>query len=64
MKLLTRIKLAWFVLTKGGEKMLAMFFAMNIIVGKFTFPRVPNAIKADVKEQLELSGHGHLAVEE
>lgn len=44
--------------------MLAMFFAMNIIVEKFTFPRVPNAIKADVKEQLELSGHGHLAVEE
>lgn len=44
--------------------MLAMFFAMNIIVEKFTFPRVPNAIKTDVKEQLELSGHGHLAVEE
>lgn len=61
--LLTRFRLAWYVLTKGGVKMLAIFFAMNIIQGWAEWSVVPDFMKEDVRRQLDLAGKGNLAGE-
>ena len=41
---------------KGGETMMAMFFAQRIILGKITFDRVPKVLQPKVKEILIESG--------
>lgn len=61
MRLLTRFRLAWYALTKGGDDMLAIFFAMNIIQGWAEWSIVPEFMKDDVRKQLELAGRGDLA---
>lgn len=38
---------------KGGELMMAMFFAQRVILGKNTFDEVPNALKAATAEILK-----------
>lgn len=49
---------------KGGEEMMAMFFAQRVILEKTAYKDVPATLKAQVKEILEESGLGFLAVEE
>ena len=56
--------LVWLEILKGGDKMLAMFFAQRVILGKTAFKDVPKPLKAKVREILEESGLGDLAVEE
>lgn len=41
---------------KGGEEMMAMFFAQRVILGKTAFADVPNSLKEAVKEVLVESG--------
>ena len=48
---------------KGGEDMMAMLWAQQIMLGKKTFAEVPRLLKAKVKEILEDSGMGELAEE-
>ena len=49
---------------KGGEVMMAMFFAQRVILEKTAYKDVPKTLKPAVKEILEESGLGFLAVEE
>ena len=49
---------------RGGEEMMAMFFAQRVILEKTAYKDVPSALKPQVKEILEESGLGFLAVEE
>ena len=63
MRLLTRFRLAWHALTKGGDNMLAIFFAMNILQGWAEWSIIPEFMKDDVRKQLELAGRGDLAGE-
>lgn len=49
---------------KGGEEMMAMFFAQRVILEKTAYKDVPSTLKPLVKEILEESGLGFLAVEE
>ena len=44
--------------------MMAMFFAQRVILEKTAFKDVPKTLKPAVKEVLEESGLGFLAVEE
>lgn len=54
--------LQWILLyLKGGETMMAMFFAQRVILGKTEFTEVPASLKEGVKEILEDSGVGFLA---
>ena len=46
---------------KGGETMMAMFFAQRVILGKTAFSDVPALLKPQVQELLEESGLGSLA---
>lgn len=48
---------------KGGEDMMAMFFAQRVILEKTAYKDVPSTLKPAVKEILEESGLGYLAVE-
>ena len=41
---------------KGGDIMMAMFFAQRVILGKTTFDQVPKALKKGVAEILIESG--------
>ena len=50
-------------MTKGGVIMMAMFFAQRVILGKTAYKDVPAKLKPQVKELLEDSGLGDLAVE-
>lgn len=50
-------------LTKGGIIMMAMFFTQRVILGKTEYKDVPAKLKPQVKELLEESGLGELAVE-
>ena len=50
-------------MTKGGAIMMAMFFAQRVILGKTAYKDVPAKLKSQVKELLEDSGLGDLAVE-
>lgn len=43
-------------LKKGGDTMMAMFFAQRVILGKTTFDKVPKALKKGVAEVLIDSG--------
>lgn len=49
---------------QGGEEMMAMFFAQRVILETTAYKDVPKTLKAKVKEVLEESGLGFLAVEE
>lgn len=52
----------WVVLYfKGGEIMMAMFFAQRVILGKTQYSEVPSTLQPGVKEILEDSGLGFLA---
>lgn len=44
------------ILGKGGEDMMAMFFAQRVILGKTAFANVPKMLKAQVAEVLLDSG--------
>lgn len=46
---------------RGGETMMAMFFAQRVILGKTAFNEVPSTLQPGVKEILEDSGVGFLA---
>lgn len=48
---------------KGGECMMAMFFAQRVILGKTAFKDVPAKLKAQVKELLVDAGLPELAEE-
>lgn len=54
------IQLYW----KGGEIMMAMFFAQRIILEKCTFAQVPKVLKPRVKEILIESGLEFLVTED
>ena len=43
-------------LKKGGDMMMATFFAQRVILGKTTFDKVPKALKKGVAEVLIDSG--------
>ena len=45
---------------KGGDLMMAMFFAQRVILGKTTFDDVPKALKKQVAEVLIDSGLSEL----
>lgn len=51
-------------LGRGGEYMMAMLWAQQIMLGKKTFSQVPRLLKDDVKEILIDSGKEELVVEE
>lgn len=54
--------LKWIVLYfKGGEIMMAMFFAQRVILGKTQYSEVPSTLQPGVMEILEDSGLGFLA---
>lgn len=54
--------LRWIILYfKGGEVMMAMFFAQRVILGKTKFNEVPATLQEGVKEILVESGVGFLA---
>lgn len=48
---------------KGGEDMMAMLWAQQIMLGKKTFEQVPRMLKAQVKEILIDSGCEGLVTE-
>lgn len=51
------------ILGKGGDEMMAMLWAQQIMLGKKTFAQVPKLLKDKVREILEDSGMGELAEE-
>lgn len=51
------------LLGKGGETMMAMLWAQQIMLGKKTYAQVPRLLKAKVKEILIDSGCEELAQE-
>lgn len=51
------------IMEKGGEMMMAMFFAQRVILGKTEFKDVPAKLKAKVKELLVDAGLPELAEE-
>lgn len=54
--------LKWIVLYfKGGEIMMAMFFAQRVILGKTQYSEVPSTLQPGVKEILVESGLDFLA---
>lgn len=46
---------------KGGEDMMAMLWAQQIMLGKKTFAQVPAKLREQVRELLVDSGVGELA---
>ena len=46
---------------KGGEDMMAMLWAQQIMLGKKTFAQVPAKLREQVRELLVDSGGGELA---
>lgn len=54
--------LKWIALYfKGGEIMMAMFFAQRVILGKTQYSEVPSTLQPGVKEILVESGLDFLA---
>ena len=51
------------IMGKGGETMMAMFFAQRVILCKTTFKDVPAKLKEQVKELLVDAGLPELAEE-
>ena len=43
--------------------MIARLMAINIIKGNYVYSRVPEALKQQVRNELEQLGHGNLAVD-
>lgn len=58
-----RLFLLQILIGKGGVVVMAMFFAQRVILGKTEYADVPATLKAQVKELLDESGLGDLAVE-
>lgn len=56
-------KLLNLIIKEGGIQLMAMFFAQRVILGKTAYKDVPALLKPQVKELLEDSGLGELAVE-
>ncbi len=54
--MINRFKLVFYILFKGGDDMMAMFFAQRVILEKITFSKVPNKLKEAVREILIDSG--------
>ena len=48
---------------KGGDEMMAMLWAQQIMLGKRTYTQVPSKLKAQVKEILIDSGYEELVTE-
>ena len=48
---------------KGGDEMMAMLWAQQIMLGKKTYAQVPRLLKAQVKELLIDSGFEELVKE-
>lgn len=48
---------------KGGENMMAMLWAQQIMLGKKTFDQVPRLLKDQVREILIDSGYEELVTE-
>ncbi len=48
---------------EGGENMMAMLWAQQIMLGKKTYEQVPRLLKEQVKEILIDSGYGELVTE-
>lgn len=59
-----RLFLLQILIGKGGVDVMAMFFAQRVILGKTEYAAVPATLKPQVRELLEESGLGDLAVEE
>ena len=57
------LKLLWWFMShmKGGDEIMAMFFAQRVILGKTKFADVPTTLQPAVKELLVESGLGYLA---
>lgn len=51
------------IVGKGGEEMMAMLWAQQIMLGKKTFAQVPKLLKEKVKEILIDSGMEELVTE-
>lgn len=49
------------ILGGGGEDMMAMLWAQQIMLGKHTFDQVPRLLQDKVRELLEDSGMGEMA---
>lgn len=49
---------------KGGDDMMAMLWAQQIMLGKKTYAQVPRLLKDQVKEILIDSGYEELVTEE
>lgn len=58
-----RLFLLQVLMGRGGVDVMAMFFAQRVILGKTEYAAVPATLKPQVKELLEESGLGDLAVE-
>ena len=59
-------RIAFFILKiimKGDITMMAMFFAQRVILGRTTYAEVPAVLKDQVRQLLNDSGLGDLAVE-
>ena len=59
----TRLFLLQILLREEGVIVMAMFFAQRVILGKTEYAAVPATLKPQVRELLEESGLGDLAVE-
>ena len=54
------IRLVLLAMGKGGETVMAMFFAQRVILGKTRFADVPAKLQAQVRELLVDAGLGEL----
>lgn len=55
--------LCWILLGNGGDTMMAMLWAQQIMLGKKTFQHVPKLLREQVAEILIDSGCGDLVTE-
>lgn len=53
----------WIVFGEGGDEMMAMLWAQQIMLGKKTFQQVPKLLKEKVKEILVDSGMEELVTD-
>lgn len=51
------------ILLRGGDKMMAMLYAQQIMLGKKTYAQVPRLLKEQVKEILIDAGYEELVTE-
>lgn len=62
--MIARFLLWLFMRLKGGDVMMAIFFAQRVVLGKTEWDEIPNVLKPGVREELENSGLGFLIPEE